>query len=63
MTVPPLFGWQEIAVLLVLLAVLGVAFLAVATLRAGSAERSEWQAWLDARSGPRPADRDDRTAL
>jgi hypothetical protein len=50
MTVPPLFGWQEIAVLLVLVVVLGVAFLAVATLRAGSAERSEWQAWLDGRS-------------
>ncbi|TQN42836.1 hypothetical protein FHU33_2245 [Blastococcus colisei] len=50
MTVPPLFGWEEIATVLVLLVALGVAFLVVATTRAGAAERSEWQAWLDARS-------------
>ena len=50
MTVPPLFGWQEIATLLVLVAVLGIAFLVVATARAGSGERSEWEAWRHGRS-------------
>jgi hypothetical protein len=53
LTVPPLFGWQEIAVVLVLLVVLGCVFLVVATTRSGSVERSEWQAWLAARSRAR----------
>jgi hypothetical protein len=50
MTVPPLFGWQEIAIVLVLLVALGVVFLVVATTRAGTGERSEWQAYLEGRS-------------
>ena len=53
MTVPPLFGWEGIATVLVLLVVLGVAFLVAAMSRAGAGERSEWQAWLDARSSRR----------
>jgi hypothetical protein len=58
MTVPPLFGWQEIAVVLVLLGALGVAFLVLATARAGTGERSEWQAYLAGRSssGREPVD-------
>ena len=50
MTVPPLFGWEDIATVLVLLVAAAVAFLVIATARAGADERSEWQAWLDARS-------------
>ncbi|WP_139228825.1 hypothetical protein [Blastococcus tunisiensis] len=57
LTVPPLSGWQGIAVVLGLLVVLGITFLVVAAARSGSTERSEWQAWLDARStrGQAPA--------
>lgn len=63
MTVPFLFGWEGIAILVVLLAVLGVAFLVAATTRAGAGERSEWQAYLEGRSSrgrdsaPAPQDR------
>jgi hypothetical protein len=50
MTVPPVFGWEDIATVLVVVLVLAaVAFLALAAGRAGTA-RSDWQAWLDARS-------------
>jgi hypothetical protein len=54
MTVPPLFGWETIALGLVILVVLAVA--AVALLGAGKAksERSEWEAWLNGRSAGRP---------
>jgi hypothetical protein len=55
MTVPPLFGWEAIATVLVLLVAVAVAFLVVGALRMGATERSEWQAWLDARSS-RPQD-------
>ena len=50
MTVPPLFGWQSIATVVV--AVLVVAVIAVVLLQAGrdTAGRSEFQAWLDGRS-------------
>ncbi len=53
MTVPPLFGWELIATVLVLLIVVAVAFVVIATTRVGTDERSEWQAWLDARSSRR----------
>jgi hypothetical protein len=55
MTVPPLFGWQNIlTVLTVLLVVAVVFFLASATGRSVDG-RSEWQAALAARSrGRRP---------
>jgi hypothetical protein len=50
MTVPPVFGWEDIATVLVVVLVLAaVAFLALAAGRARTA-RSDWQAWLDARS-------------
>ena len=65
MTVPPLFGWETILVGLLVLIAVAVAFLVVAAARAGTSGRSEWQAWLDARSrGPLDpaADADDRTA-
>jgi hypothetical protein len=58
MTVPPLFGWWEILVLLVV--VLAVAVVAFLFLGAGPAAsgRSEWQAFLDGRSNrPEPDDR------
>ena len=50
MTVPPLFGWETIALGLLLLAVLGV--VAVALMAAGRAAsgRSEWAAWLESRA-------------
>ncbi|SOD97717.1 hypothetical protein [Blastococcus haudaquaticus] len=54
MTVPFLFGWEVVLVGLVLLVVVAVAFLAFGALRAGRDDRTEWQAWLDARSSPRP---------
>ncbi len=66
MTVPPLFGWEAIATVLVLVVAAAVTFLVVATTRAGAEERSEWQAWLDARSMRHqdpvtdPSDRSDR---
>ena len=51
MTVSFLFGWQHILTGLVLLIVLAAIFLLV--LAAGRGGRSEWQAFLDARSGGR----------
>jgi hypothetical protein len=52
MTVPPLFGWDD--VLLVLALVVLAAVVAFAALAAGKARagRTEWQAWLDGRSTP-----------
>jgi len=50
MTVPPLFGWEHIMTALVLVGALAVAFLLLAAARAAGSGRSEWQAWLDARS-------------
>jgi hypothetical protein len=52
MTVSFLFGWQHILTGLVLLILLAVIFLLV--LAAGRGRRSEWQAFLDARSTGRP---------
>jgi len=50
LTVPPLFGWEAILTGLLLLIAVAVAFLVIAAARAGASGRSEWQAWLDARS-------------
>jgi hypothetical protein len=52
MTVSFLFGWQHILTGLVLLIVLAAIFLLV--LAAGRGGRSEWQAFLDARSAGHP---------
>jgi hypothetical protein len=50
MTVPLLFGWEGIAVAVTVVLVVGaVAFLMLAAGR-GASGRSDWQAWLDARS-------------
>ena len=53
MTVPPLFGWESIATVVVVVVVVAVA--AVVMLHTGrdAGERSEWQAWLDARPSRR----------
>ena len=53
MTVPPLFGWGEVALVVALVVLVGLAaFVALAAGRATSS-RSEFEAWLEARSGPR----------
>ncbi|TFV87012.1 hypothetical protein [Blastococcus sp. CT_GayMR16] len=53
MTVPPLFGWELILTGLVVLVVVAVAFLMISATGTGRDERSDWKAWLDARSGGR----------
>ena len=50
MTVPPLFGWEEIATLLVLLLVVAVAFFVASAAGRSQSGRTEFQAWLDGRS-------------
>jgi hypothetical protein len=54
MTVPPLFGWEHIVLVLAVMAVVGVAFLLHSVARGSVHERADWQSWLDARSS-RPA--------
>ena len=51
MTVPPTFGWQDIAVTLTLVVLVAVvAFMVLAAGRGGTHRRNDWQAWLDGRS-------------
>ena len=53
MTVPPWFGWGEVALVVALALLLGLAaFVALVAGRAPGS-RSEWDAWLEGRSGPR----------
>ncbi|MGY1779931.1 hypothetical protein [Geodermatophilus sp. SYSU D01036] len=53
MTVPLLFGWESIVVGLLLLVAVVVVLAVVGAARAGTGGRTEFQAWLDARSaGP-----------
>ncbi|WP_116451614.1 hypothetical protein [Blastococcus litoris] len=59
MTVPPLFGWETILVVLVAVVLVAVAFLLLGAARASGSERSEFQAWLDGRSGTRAGDTSD----
>jgi hypothetical protein len=54
MTVPPLFGWEEILTVLVLVIAAAVAFLLVAAVAAAFTGRSEWQAFLAGRSRRHP---------
>ncbi|SNS24508.1 hypothetical protein SAMN04488107_1866 [Geodermatophilus saharensis] len=51
LTVPLLSGWEGVGAGLLLLAALAVMVLLLAAARPGAGNRSEWQAWLDARSG------------
>lgn len=66
LTVPPLYGWVGIVVLLVAAVVVAVAFLLIGAVRSEGTSSSEWQSWLDSRSRggsadagtPLPGDRD-----
>lgn len=50
MTVPPLFGWEHIVTVLLILVALAVAFLVISAAGSNTRGRAEWQAFLDARS-------------
>jgi hypothetical protein len=50
MTVPPTFGWEQIATVLVLLVVVAVAFMLIGAALASLTGRSEWQEYLGTRS-------------
>jgi hypothetical protein len=54
MTVPPTFGWEDIATVLLLVSVVALAFLVIGAAAASLGGRSEWQSYLGARSS-RPA--------
>jgi hypothetical protein len=60
MTVPPMFGWEDILTVLVVTIAVGVAFLVVGAAVASLSGRGEWQAFLDSRS--RRPDFEDRSA-
>ena len=49
MTVPPLFGWENILIVLITLIVVAVAYFLASAAGTGADSRSEWQAILDAR--------------
>lgn len=51
LTVPLSSGWELLAVAVVLVVVLVVAVSVIGAARAGRGGRSEWQAWLDGRTG------------
>jgi hypothetical protein len=51
MTVPPTFGWEDIATALLVVSVVAVAFLLIGAAAASLGGRSEWHAYLGARSG------------
>jgi uncharacterized membrane protein len=53
MTVPPLFGWEFIAVVLLVVVAVAVAFFLMAAAGRNVSERAEMQAWLEARSSGR----------
>jgi hypothetical protein len=54
MTVPPLFGWEGILTVVAILLIVAVGYLVILASRTSKDGRSEWQAFLDARSS-RPA--------
>lgn len=53
MTVPPLFGWENILLVLIVLVAVAVAFFVASAAGTDEDGRSEWQAGLDARSRDR----------
>jgi hypothetical protein len=53
MTVPPLYGWEDILTVLTVLVVVAVVFFLAAAAGRSVDDRAEWQASLDARSGRR----------
>ena len=53
MTVPPTFGWEDIATVLVLLSVVALIFLVIGAAAASFTGRSEWQGYLGERSSRR----------
>jgi hypothetical protein len=61
MTVPPMFGWEDILTVLVTTIAVGLAFLVIGAVLASLSGRGEWQAFLDARS--RHRDHDDPAEL
>ena len=56
MTVPPLYGWENIVLVLVVLVVAAVAVGVLLSIGKAETGRSEWQAWLDGRSAGFPDD-------
>ncbi len=50
MTVPPLFGWEDILTVLAVLIALAVVFFLASAAGRSADSRSEWQAGLQARS-------------
>ena len=59
MTVPPTFGWEDIASVLALLSVVALTFLVIGAALASFTGRSDWQGYLSARSTPRDGGTDD----
>jgi uncharacterized membrane protein len=55
MTVPPLFGWEDILTVVALVVVVAIAFFVASAAGRAADSRSEWQAGLEARSS-RPSD-------
>ena len=50
MTVPPTFGWEDLATVLLLVSLVALAFLAIGATVASLSARSEWRGYLGARS-------------
>ena len=50
LTVPPLFGWEGIVVLLVVALVIGVGYLVISALSASRRPSADWDEWLQGRS-------------
>lgn len=62
LTVPPLFGWQEIMAVLGLVIAAAAAFLVIAAVATLWTGRSEWRAYLEARSRREPAAEERRSS-
>ena len=53
LTVPPLFGWEGIVVLLVAAVVIGVGYLVLSALSASRRPSADWDEWLQGRTRDR----------